>query len=83
MINTRVRPAVSSDAPHMATLLNSIVAAAGTTSHQIPMSANEIHKHYVAPEGMICIQVAITNGRLSGFQFLGLQTSPYDQIPNS
>ena len=83
MINTRVRPAVTSDAPQMATLFNSIIAPRGTTFHQIPMTANRIQNYYIKPEGMICVQVAITNGRLSEFQFLGLQISPHDQMPNS
>lgn len=81
MINARIRPAVNGDAPQMATLLNSVIAAGGTTAHQTQMTADEMRDHYVAPEGVVSVQVAITNGQLSGFQFLAWQSNPDDPIP--
>lgn len=71
MLNTRVRPAVNGDAPQMVTLLNAVIAAGGTTAHQTPMAVDEMREHYIAPQNLISCHVAITNGRLSGFQFLG------------
>ena len=71
MINTRVRPAVSGDAPQMVTLLNAIITAGGTTAHQTLFDDETMRAHYIAPARLISCQVAITNGRLSGFQFLG------------
>ncbi|MCO4847714.1 MAG: GNAT family N-acetyltransferase [Yoonia sp.] len=82
MINTRIRPAVPGDAPQMAVLLNGVIAAGGTTAHQTPMTATEMRDHYIAPDGVISVQVAITNGRLSGFQFLGWPANPSDPMPD-
>lgn len=70
MINTRVRPAVAGDAPQMVTLLNAIIAAGGTTAHETPLSVENMRAHYIAPPSLISCHVAITNGRLSGFQLL-------------
>lgn len=70
MIYTRVRPAVPGDAPQMATLLNAIISAGGTTAHETPLSAEDMSEHYIAPPKLISCHVAITNGRLSGFQLL-------------
>lgn len=71
MLNTRVRPAVTGDAPQMVTLLNSIIAAGGTTAHQTPIDIDEMRSHYIASPEIISCHVATSNGRLSGFQFLG------------
>ncbi len=74
MLNTRVRPAVLGDALQMTKLLNAIIAAGGTTAHQTPLVVDEMHSQYIArPEGISC-HVAISNGRLSGFQYLGHDT---------
>lgn len=70
-MNTRIRPAVPGDAPQMVTLLNAIIAVGGTTAHQTPMTRDTMLAHYIAPTEVICCHIAITNGRLSGFQYLG------------
>lgn len=82
MINTRIRPAVSGDALQMAILLNCVIAAGGTTAHLTPMTADKMRDHYIAPKGVVSVQVAITNGQLSGFQFLGWQTNPDYPMPD-
>lgn len=69
-INTRVRPATLGDARQMTLLLNEIIAIGGTTAHVSPFVVDEMFSHYIAPEGVISSQVAISNGQLSGFQFL-------------
>lgn len=71
MINTRVRPAVAGDAAQMVKLLNAIIAAGGTTAHQTPMTIDTMREHYIAPPDLISCHVALTNGTLSGFQYLG------------
>lgn len=71
MLNTRVRPAVKGDAPQMVALLNSVIEAGGTTAHQTPYDVEKMHANYIAPARLIACHVAISNGRLSGFQFLG------------
>lgn len=70
-LNTRVRAAVSGDATQMCKLLNTVIAAGGTTAHQTPFEAERMRDHYIAPPRLISCHVAISNGRLSGFQFLG------------
>lgn len=70
-INTRVRPAVLGDALQMTKLLNAVIAQGGTTAHQTPFVVDEMYAHYIAPPRLISCHVAISNGRLSGFQFLG------------
>uniref|UniRef100_UPI004047154B hypothetical protein n=1 Tax=Yoonia sp. TaxID=2212373 RepID=UPI004047154B len=71
MLNTRARPAVNGDAAQMVTLLNAIIAVGGTTAHQTPLDIATMRAQYIAPPALICCHVAISNGRLSGFQFLG------------
>lgn len=82
MINTRIRPAVSGDAPQMVTLLNAIIAAGGTTANQTPMTNNTMRSQYILPDGLVSTHVAITNGRLSGFQYLRWANIPTDMMPN-
>ena len=69
-INTRVRPAALADALQMTKLLNAVIAAGGTTAHQTPLAVDEMFSHYIHPENNISCHVAISNGRLSGFQSL-------------
>ena len=75
MLNTRVRPAVNGDAAQMVTLLNAIITVGGTTAHQTPLDIATMRAQYIAPPALICCHVAISNGRLSGFQFLGWDNS--------
>jgi ribosomal protein S18 acetylase RimI-like enzyme len=82
MINTRIRPAVVGDAPQMAILLNSLIAVGGTTAHLTPITVDKMRDHYILPAAAVSVQVALTNGQLSGFQFLGWQTNPDDPMPD-
>lgn len=82
MINTRIRDAVASDAVQMATLINPIIAAGGTTAHQTPFDAERMLHHYIQRDGQISCQVAITNGRLSGFQALLAPNPETDPMPD-
>jgi len=82
VINTRIRPAVPGDALQMAVLINRIIAIGGTTAQQTPMTSDRMRAHYLLPEGVVSVQVAITNGRLSGFQSLSWQTNPDDPMPD-
>lgn len=70
MLNTRVRAAVSGDAPQMVTLLNAVIAAGGSTAHETQFDDEKMRAQYIAPPTLISCHVAITNGRLSGFQLL-------------
>ncbi len=74
ILNTRVRPAVNGDASQMVTLLNAIITAGETTAHQTPLDVDEMRKHYISPTSLISCHIAISNGRLSGFQYLGRDT---------
>ncbi len=75
MLNTRVRPAVNGDAAQMVTLLNAIITVGGTTAHQTPLDIATMRAQYIAPPALISCHVAISNGRLSGIQFLGWDNS--------
>ena len=81
-MHTRTRPAVPGDAPQMVTLINALIAAGGTTAHQTPFDDDKMRRHYIAPTAVISTHVAITNGRLSGFQNLNWPTSPDDVFPD-
>lgn len=81
MINTRVRPAVTGDATQMVALLNPIIKAGGTTAHQTLFDDTKMINHYIARSGQISCQVAITNGRLSGFQALLRPDQTNDPMP--
>lgn len=69
-INTRVRTAVGPDATQMVRLLNQVIADGGTTAHETPYTVERMRADYIAPPNLISCHVAITNGRLSGFQLL-------------
>ena len=69
-INRRVRPAALGDALQMTKLLNAVIAAGGTTAHQTPLVVDQMFSRYIRPENNISCHVAISNGRLSGFQSL-------------
>jgi len=71
MLNTRVRPAVAGDAPQMTILLNEIIAAGGTTANQVPFDVDKMRHHCITRPDLVCTHVAISNGQLSGFQYLG------------
>ncbi len=70
MINTRIRPAVSGDAVQMVALINPLIAAGDNTAHRTLFDIDKMKAHYITPASLICCHVAITNGRLSGFQSL-------------
>ena len=72
MINTRTRPAAPGDAAQMTALLNKIILAGGTTAYQNPFEIAKMRAEIFDDPTMICCSVAITNGRLSGFQSLKL-----------
>ncbi len=81
MLNTRVRPAVAGDAPQMTTLINEIIAAGGTTANQVPYDVEKMRHHCINRSDLVCSHVAISNGRLSGFQYLGWATDD-DSMPD-
>ena len=81
MLNTRVRPAVGGDAPQMVALLNAIIEAGGTTAHQTLLDDDQMRSQYIAHRDGISCYVAITNGRLSGFQMLKWPDDVYGQMP--
>lgn len=72
--NTRVRPAVRGDAFQMTKLLNEIIVEGGTTAHQVPLMSSELAEKYLLAPQLISCNVAISNGQLSGFQYLGWDT---------
>ena len=80
MINTRVRPAVAGDAAQMVKLLNDVIAAGGTTAHQTPLDVDTMRSHYIGRDSKVACHVAISNGRLSGFQSLNW-ASDSDPMP--
>lgn len=81
MINTRVRDAVAGDASQMVLLINAIIEVGGSTSHQTLFDEEKMLGHYLARPGQLSCQVAITNGRLSGFQSLLSPDHKYNPMP--
>jgi len=69
-INTRVRPAVSADATQMSKLINAVIAAGGTTAYEDSLDIAYMRHRFIAPDNNISCHVAISNGRMSGFQSL-------------
>ncbi len=69
-INTRVRPAVSADATQMAKLINAVIATGGTTAYEDSLDIAYMHHRFIAPDTNVSCHVAISNGRMSGFQSL-------------
>ena len=82
MINTRVRPAVSGDVSQMVLLLNPIIELGGSSAHQALFDDDKMRRHYFARPGQVSCQVAITNGRLSGFQALMRPDQESDPMPD-
>jgi L-amino acid N-acyltransferase YncA len=81
MLNTRVRPAVSGDAAQMTRLLNTIIDAGGTTAYQTPFDVDKMRHHCINRPDLVCSHVTISNGQLSGFQYVGWATSS-DPMPD-
>jgi L-amino acid N-acyltransferase YncA len=76
------RPARPTDAGEMAALLNSIIAAGGTTAYEEPFDAASMDEHYVSAPGRISCTVAEENGRIVGFQGLFWPYDPGDPFPH-
>lgn len=65
-----IREATAADASQMVGLLNDIIAAGGTTAHQMPFDADRMYRHYIAAPTQICCHVAEQDGLILGFQHL-------------
>jgi N-acetylglutamate synthase-like GNAT family acetyltransferase len=65
-----VRQATVTDATAMADLLNTIIRIGGTTAHETEMTEDHIAQYYITGPAVICCHVAVTDGRLIGFQAL-------------
>ena len=66
-----VRPAVPSDAPAMADVLNRIIAIGGTTAHQVPKSDETVCRDYIDGPDCLTSVVAEEDGRVIGWQAIG------------
>lgn len=82
-MHTRIRIAVPGDAPQMVDLLNPIIALGGTTAHLTPFDADRMRAHYIQPTKNIVTHVAISNGRLSGFQNLAWPSESPNSFPDN
>ena len=67
-----IRPALPEDVSVMAALLNEIIALGGTTAYQEPFSAEDFRTHYLDGPDTFCCHVALAEGRVLGFQALGM-----------
>ena len=65
-----IRQATPADADQMVGLLNTIIAAGGTTAHQTPFDRARMTAHYIAAPTQICCHVADDRGTVLGFQHL-------------
>lgn len=64
------RPASPDDAEALARVVNTIIAAGGTTAHQTPFGPARMARHYIAPPQLISCTVAEVDGAVQGFQSL-------------
>ncbi|GAB1365013.1 GNAT family protein [Rhodobacter sp.] len=70
-----IRPATPSDAAAMTALQNAIIAIGGTTAHQHPKSAAKVQADYIDGPAVVSCVVAETEGRIIGFQSVGLSAA--------
>lgn len=73
-----VRPAELRDAPGMAALQNAVIRIGGTTAHEVEREVAELTQAYLTGPNVLCAHVAEEDGRIIGFQVLGL----YPGIPD-
>ena len=67
-----VRQAAVADAAGMAALLNQIIAIGGTTAHQVAKPVPTVQADYVDGPTVLTSVVAVDQGRVSGWQSVGL-----------
>jgi L-amino acid N-acyltransferase YncA len=67
-----VRVAQISDAEAMAGVINAVIAAGGTTAHQSPKSTDRVQADYISGPDVLCSFVAAEEGRIIGWQSVGL-----------
>jgi L-amino acid N-acyltransferase YncA len=67
-----VRQSLPADAPAMAEVLNAIIAIGGTTAHEHPKTAEQVCAAYVDGPGVLASVVAEDQGRLIGWQSVGM-----------
>ncbi len=73
-----VRPMMPEDVADACRILNDIIAAGGTTAHEIPFSEALFTQSYLTGADMICCHVALDDqGAVAGFQWLGT----HDALP--
>lgn len=73
-----VRPMMPEDVANACRILNDIIAAGGTTAHEIPFSEALFAESYLTGADKICCHVALdSHGAVAGFQWLGT----YDALP--
>lgn len=73
-----VRPMMREDVADACRILNDIIAAGGTTAHEIPFSEALFAQSYLDGSDKICCHVALDEfGEVAGFQWLGV----YDALP--
>ncbi|MBA3909615.1 MAG: GNAT family N-acetyltransferase [Rhodobacter sp.] len=66
-----VRIATSSDSGDMASLLNEVIAAGGTTAHETPMTASVVREHFVDGRDVLSSVVAVDGDAIIGWQSVG------------
>ena len=70
-----IRPATPDDAAAMTALQNAIIAIGGTTAHQHPKTEAKVRADYIDGPGTVSCVVAQEDGRLIGFQAVGISPS--------
>lgn len=73
-----VRPMMPEDVTQACRILNDIIAAGGTTAHEIPFSESQFVQSFLSGPDKLCAHVALDpQGEIAGFQWLGT----YDELP--
>jgi len=74
-----VRKAVPADAAGMTELQNAVIRIGGTTAHEVERSAEDVAQAYLTGPHALCAHVAEDQGRILGFQVLGLYSGMPDR----
>ncbi len=73
-----IREARLSDAVAMTDLQNAVIRIGGTTAHEVERTPQELAEAYLTGPNVMCAHVAEDQGRLLGFQVVGI----YPDMPD-
>ena len=73
-----IREAILADVPGMTAMQNAVIRIGGTTAHEDERTIEDVAAAYLTGPSVLCAHVAEEDGRIIGFQVLGL----YPDMPD-